>query len=147
MIQTKIMVARTMQSQQQQHVHAGGHLECSPACQKGVDHEHQVGGLLANGSAKVMIPPVVDQQQLSQARSEDGHAEQGAIEDERQKEPVIPLHQHTTNMRALQHMVETSAVLPDRCDDVPVAGKQSSSKPLFTSPSNFDDQAHFDTDN
>lgn len=71
-------------------------MQCSPASQESVDHEHQVGGLLPDGSAKVMIPPVVDEQQLRQAASKDSHAEQGAAEDERQEEPVVPLYKHNT---------------------------------------------------
>ena len=62
-----------------------------PACQKGVDHEHQVGWLLFDCRAKVMVPPVADQQQLRQAGCKDGHAQQGAAEDERQEETVVPL--------------------------------------------------------
>lgn len=69
-------------------------MQCSPASQESVDHEHQVGGLLADGSAKVMVSPVVDEQQLRQAASKYGHAEQSATEDERQEKPVIPLYKH-----------------------------------------------------
>ena len=39
-----------------------------------------------------MVPPLVDQQKLSQACPKDGRAEQGAAEDEGQKEPIVPLH-------------------------------------------------------
>ena len=39
-----------------------------------------------------MVPPLVDEQKLGQARSKDGHAEEGAAEDEGQKEPIVPLH-------------------------------------------------------
>ena len=42
-----------------------------------------------------MIPPLVDEQKLSQARSKDGHAQEGAAEDEGQKESVVPLHNTT----------------------------------------------------
>jgi len=63
----------------------------SPASQHRVDDEHNVGRLLADGSAKVVVPPLADQQQLCQAGSKDGAAQQSAAEDERQEEAVVPL--------------------------------------------------------
>ena len=70
--------------------------KCLPACQESVNHEHQVGRLLADGCAKVVIPPVVDQQQLSQTRPKDGRAEESAAKNESEEEPIIPLQQHNT---------------------------------------------------
>lgn len=39
-----------------------------------------------------MVPPLIDEQKLSQARPKDGHAQQGAAEDEGKEKPVVPLH-------------------------------------------------------
>lgn len=39
-----------------------------------------------------MVAPLADQQQLCQAGGKDGAAQQGAAEDERQEEAVVPLH-------------------------------------------------------
>ena len=64
----------------------------SPASQESVDDECQVGRLLADGSAEVIVPPLVDQQKLSQACPKDGHAQQGAAEDEGKEKSVVPLH-------------------------------------------------------
>ncbi len=54
-----------------------------PASQDRIDDEHQVGGFLADSSAKVVVAPVTDQQQLCQAGGKDGTAQQCAAEDER----------------------------------------------------------------
>ncbi len=63
----------------------------SPASQHRVDDERDVGRLLADGSAKVVVPPLADQQQLCQAGGKDGTTQQSAAEDERQEEAVVPL--------------------------------------------------------
>ena len=63
----------------------------SPASQHRVDDEHDVSRFLADGSAKVVIPPLADQQQLCQAGGKNGAAQQSAAEDERQEEAIVPL--------------------------------------------------------
>ncbi|KAA6428582.1 MAG: hypothetical protein FRX49_01457 [Trebouxia sp. A1-2] len=60
----------------------------SPASQHRVDDEHDVGRLLADSSAKVVIPPLADQQQFCQAGGKDGAAQQSAAEDEGQEEAL-----------------------------------------------------------
>ena len=75
-----------MQWEQQQGSSAN-----SPASQHRVDDEHNVGRLLADGSAKVVVPPLADQQQLCQAGGKDGAAQQSAAEDEGKEEAVVPL--------------------------------------------------------
>lgn len=58
-----------------------------------------------------MVPPLVDQQQLSQACPKDGHAEEGAAEYESQEKPVIPLQNTEHNMANIYNSV-TFNVLP-----------------------------------
>ena len=62
-----------------------------PASQEGIDHEHQVGRLLLDGSPKVAIALVVNEDQLTHTCAEDGEAQQRTAENEGQEEPVIPL--------------------------------------------------------
>ena len=71
-----------------------------PAGEESIDHEGQVGRLLADSCAKVVVPPVADQQQLRQAGAKDGEAQHGTAEDEGKEEPVIPL-QGTVTLQTL----------------------------------------------
>ena len=93
--------------------------KCSPARQESVDDEDQIGRLLADSCAKVVVPPLIDEQQLCQACPKDGHAEQGAAEYERQEEPVVPL----------QHTEHTCRMLDSRLPKVMLFGQVKGSQP------------------
>ncbi len=86
----------------------------SPASQHRVDDEHDVGRLLADGSAKVVIPPLADQQQLCQAGGKDGAAQQSAAEDEGQEEAVVPL-QCTTQILPATRLSDLQKWCFERC--------------------------------
>ena len=65
-----------------------------PACEEGIGHEHNVGRLLADSSAKAVVIPIPQHHQLRQAEGKDGAAQQAAGEDKCQEIAVIPLQGH-----------------------------------------------------